>query len=759
MWHKYLDFFKHLFNIEDNYTKSNLFNPFLIFDNNYLLTRSNNYVSILKLEGIEYTSLKNENILRLHDIRKNAFKHIKEKQVISIVSKNEEENYKIEANSQNFNIFENKILRLHLDNFKKTYSTSYYIIIQTMHDRTIKKSELLNDLKDTESNILNLLTDYNIRKLSNNEVLSYYSSYLNGTKSLMQIKNNIIEDNIFQSNISFKRDYMIFENYQKNYSKWISIMLYENDTYDEELFAEINSLNANISIYQSFIKRDKIMAEMHIDDKIKNLSSFQESNQSAVDEMLEIKQYLLNDEISLFDYKISIQITDEKKEHIDKISLEIKKILEQNGYKTILETINIEATYLSNLPDYYEINPRKRILQTLSIVSLNSFNNTQNGFLSNSFGENPITKFLNTENKIYNFNLHETSLNNALGHSLIVGNSSSGKTTFICFLLGQMKKYDNIKILILDRLYGTEIFTNFYDGEYIDFEKESGMNPLQLQNNKNNRIFLIEFFKIMLNVKDDDEEEKILIEVVNKLYKTLQPNERTFKNLIELFPASERKNDITSRAMRWTNSKSNHFFYSEKDELNFDKTITSINMDKIIQNREAIPLVAKYLFHKLENLANEKNMPFVIFIDELREYLENEYFLEIITNFLIQARKLNAIIIGAIQNIDFFTENKEAKKLLGSNFASFILFPDSLVKEDYQKILNLTDNEYEFIKYNTKPREVLYKKLKGESVKLKIDLKHLKNYINVFNSDIQNRHRMKKLKKEFKKNWREQYIK
>ncbi len=759
MWHKYSELFKYLFNIEDNYTKTNIFNPFLTFENNYLLTKNNNYVSILKLEGIEYTSLPNESINRLHNVRKNAFKHIKEKQIISIISKNEEQSYETEPNSQNLNIFENQVLRLHMDNFKKTFKTSYYIIIQTMQDKTIKKSDILNDLRDTESNILNLLADYHIRKLTNNEVLSYYSTYLNGSKSLIQVKNNIIEDNIFQSNISFERDYMSFENYQKSYSKWISIMLFENDIFDEELFAEINSLNANISIYQSFVKKDKIIAEMHIDDKIKSLSNFQESNEIAVDEMLEIKQYLLNDEISLFDYKISIQITDENKEHVNIISLKIKKILEQNGYKTILESINIEATYLSNLPDYYDINPRKRTLQSLNIVSLNSFNNTQNGFLRNSFGDDPITKFLNTENKIYNFNLHETSSVNALGHSLIVGNSSSGKTTFISFLLGQMKKYNNIKILILDRLHGTEIFTNFYDGEYIDFEEDSGMNPLQLPNNKDNQIFLIEFFKIMLSVKNDDEEEKILVEVVDKLYKTLQPHERTFKNLIELFPASEKKNDITSRAMRWTSSKSNHFFYGEKDKLNFDKTITSINMDKIIQNREAIPLVSKYLFHKLENLANQKNMPFVIFIDELREYLEDPHFLEIITNFLIQARKLNAIIIGAIQNIDFFTENKEAKKLLGSNFASFILFPDSLIKEDYQSILNLTDNEFEFVKHNTNTREILFKKLKGESTKLKIDLSHIKNYINVFNSDVQNRHKMNKLKKEYKKDWREHYIK
>jgi type IV secretory pathway VirB4 component len=73
-----------------------------------------------------------------------------------------------------------------------------------------------------------------------------------------------------------------------------------------------------------------------------------------------------------------------------------------------------------------------------------TFSSDNAGLDKNSWGNEPVCKFYTDENSIYNFSFHETADKEALGNTIIIGGTGSGKTTFASFLLAQsMKKLQN----------------------------------------------------------------------------------------------------------------------------------------------------------------------------------------------------------------------------------------------------------------------------------------------------------------------------
>ena len=759
MLDNYLSFITKLFKIKDKYSNTNTFNPFFGYCDDYILLENQNILKVLILQGITYSDKDKNEIIKLFNNRQNFLKLLNENINISIIAKNENSN--INKMNKEIESHIEKIEYLHNKKFDDTYQINYYIVIEANIKHKTIFYETVNKLKSN-------FKEYEIRELGVSEMLSFYASYVNGIKTRITKSQDGLINNLSNSNIYIHNDHIEFQNPTTTiYAKFISIVIYQNDIFSIDLISILTSIQHNIEIYQNFSIKDKFKALKEVNAKINNLDKFESGNHTAQQQMAEIKDKLQAGDTSLFEYSFNIKIKSSSLEVLQELTTEVVRKMEASGYIIVVEKLNLEAIYISNMPMYHKFNVRKRTFQSDAIAMINSFKASNKGFSKNSFGDEPVTTFLTDQGKKFLFNLHNSSQSNALGHSLIVGGSNSGKTTFMCFILSQMTKYPKMKMLILDRLSGMEIFTKFYDGTYIDFQENGvSLNPLQLDDCKNNRLFILQLIKKMANSNvNDTKEEELIVEAIENMYSTLEKKDRNFKELLPLFKSSNSDNDLASRMKKWANKSSNPFFAGKTDGLKFDTKITSILMDKVITDKENAPLVSTYLFHRLKELADPENpSPSIIFIDELKEYLEDEYFLTIISELLTQARKLNMIILGAVQDIKYFTEHENAKKLIGSNWANFLLYPDSLATEQYQKTLSLSDNEFDFIKNTNERFKLLFKRVGGESDVLDISLIDLGNYLNVFNSGTAERGLLRKAIKENTKNeensekWKSDYL-
>jgi type IV secretion system protein VirB4 len=752
-------------------------NPLVKFhndNNSILVTLNKDFVQVLRLEGMEYSGLDKTKLKSYYDNRRIFFNSIDEKIIFTTFSTREmqKKNHFVTYSNKYEDMISNKWSENFTENFK---SYHYVIISSTSNDRFSDLSVFEKLIEDstkakyanvtlTSNKVLRELKEFSPTLLKDDELLTFFTTYANGKYTYQKKpKNNYIKDLICSSTLSFPddKDYMIYENNSKTYSKFVSIMLFNNEKFDSSLLEELMSSKVEFILHQSFKKVPKITAIEIILDKIKNVMSFFVSSETAIKNLYALSEEIEGSTTNLYDYSFTMQIKNDSLTLLDENVNEIQSIINRFGYQSVVETTNIEPLFFSALPGLENYNTRKRNLKTEYIASLNTFSTVSQGYSKCSWGNMPVTQFYNSHNTVFDFTFHKSPLPFESGNTVIIGGIGVGKTALMTFLIEESQKFKNLKTLILDSLQGMRVFTEFMDGNYSDFDSNVSLNPLQLPDNIENREFLKNFFKAMTQTEDKDAESiKIIDAAINSNYENLDKKDRTFFHLLSAFGIEKDENDIVSKMYNWVHGSNRRFFASEKDSLDFSRRISAFNMDTVLSNKEASGLVAIYLFHRfMKVVENSVDGCGLLFIDEIREYLENPFYAQQIAKAVFQFRKKNIAIVMAAQDHKFFQTNTYAKQILGGSLANLILFPDSTVDEDYKTTLNLTSEEFRFIKNPTGKREVLLKRIGGGSTILNVDLAPLGSYLNIFNSSTSAINLMKKCKKEDPINWREEYLK
>ncbi len=183
-------------------------------------------------------------------------------------------------------------------------------------------------------------------------------------------------------------------------------------------------------------------------------------------------------------------------------------------------------------------------------------------------------------------------------------------------------------------------------------------------------------------------------------------------------------------------------------------------MDAIIKDKTLAGLMAFYIFHKLSNNAKATNKGFFVFVDELKDYLNNEIMREKLLEAILEVRKINGSVMVATQDIGFFKEIPKGSSFI-NNMVNFLIYPtkNEQTLEDLRTMANLTGNEISFLnKTNPTERKILLKRGDYSAI-LDVNLSRLQGYLNVFSSDAGDVKNLKALKRVYgEKEWRELYI-
>ncbi|OCL81635.1 Type IV secretion system protein PtlC [Aliarcobacter thereius] len=349
-------------------------------------------------------------------------------------------------------------------------------------------------------------------------------------------------------------------------------MLFKNEKFESTLVEDLMSAKIEFSIFQSFKKIDKENSINILKDKLKNAKTFFSSSDYAVQQLNELSEEVENSKTNIFDYSFTIQVRNTNLEDLSKDVAELHSIISRYGFQLVTESTNIEPLFFSALPELENYNSRKRNLKTEDIALLNTFSTVSQGFSKCSWGNMPVTQFLNSHNTVFDFTFHKDTSENALAHTLIIGGSNSGKTTLMTFLIQESQKFRNLKSLIFDSLQGMKVFTNFIGGNYINFEGDEGevnisLNPLQLEDLIKNREFLKSFLKLMLKVdyKNPNDIEAI-DNLISNNYLNLKKEDRTFRNVWASLGAAQDSNILEKIMANWVNG-SNSKFFAEEDAL------------------------------------------------------------------------------------------------------------------------------------------------------------------------------------------------
>ncbi|RLA84659.1 MAG: hypothetical protein DRG78_00735 [Epsilonproteobacteria bacterium] len=725
---------------------------------------------VIELKGKQYNGLSSKELEEHFGTRLEIFKNLPDDIIAVTHSTRTEEVYDTYLATNN-NKYINRILKKWDSTFSTSFKTNHYIVISTanvlganivnvvdnqLNQTPTNKKKQINEVVSTLLN--GLKNDFEPMLLEKNELVSFFTSFINGKELQQNLPDNKMLDNILiESTIKFPKNenYMIYDNNQKIYSKWLSIKLFDNKEFKDELMEELMSHKANFSVYQTFQKYDKQVADKILNDKLQELESDNVDSEIAYNEIKDIKEGIKRHETSLHKYSIAIQVKNTNLAALTKNVDIIKSIIAQYGYRCFNESENIEPLYWSILPSNEELNSSKRDLISQNITALNTFTTISQGLNKCSWGNTPVVKFHTVSNTNYNFTFHNNSGKDEKGHTLLFGGTGVGKTLLFTWLAtNSMAKYKHLKVIGLDKLYGTYVWTDFMDGDYIDFADGVGFNPMQMEDTTDNKAFLKNFFIKMTGKKDAVSETRIenAIDVVFRRLKN--PADRNLKEFYNALGTKESDEDVVACMHTWVYGANKEYFGAKHDSLSFGSQINMFAMDTILSNPKVAPLISLYMLNAIKNLGT----PVLIFIDEILGYLKNEDFVNEILELLVEIRKKDGVLVMAGQDYKFFELNEVGKQLLGSSLAKTILWPEK-AKPEYQEALSLSDNQFKFITTEASKRKILVKNLDdNSSTTLNIDLKILGKDLNIFSSSSRNVQLLNELKISHPEDYKERYL-
>ncbi len=763
-----------------SYSMSEENNILGLYDEHFLLTKNENLVGILRLEGVSYTHLSTEQLQDLFTERQMALDSL-EKVVARLVVKRRKIDYKqnIQSDSQYLqailNQFENK----------EVYENQYFLVLESTHSLQgvleHKKKSFMHANRENFKDILSYkahflqetfksleiqLKNYAPKLLNSKEVLNFYAEYINGFDlPLKPLVGGYLSDSYIASSTTFEKDYFIQESFnQKTYNRLIGIKAYESE--------RITSIAVGALLYQEtpldIIFSIEPMSAHKTLSFLKERAKFSMSN-LVKNELLEYQELVKTKRLSMQKFALNILIKAPSLEDLDAQTSLILGLLFKENLVGVIETFGLKGGYFSFFPERIYLNHRLRFLTSKALACLMVFERQNLGFKANSWGNSPLSVFKNLDYSPFLFNFHnqEVSHNNAKeiarvnGHTLIIGATGSGKSTLISFLMMSALKYQNMHLLAFDRMQGLYSFTKFFKGHYHDGQSFS-INPFCLEPNLQNLEFLQSFFLSMFDLAPSRDKEALedmnaISSAIKSLYETLYPKAFSLLDFKETLKRTS-SNQLGLSLEPYLN---NPLFNALNDAFNSNAFLNVINLDAITQNPKDLGLLAYYLFYKILEESRKNDSGFLVFLDEFKSYVENDLLNTKINALITQARKANGVVVLALQDIYQLSGVKNAHSFL-SNMGTLILYPQKNARElKHHFNVPLSETEISFLE-NTPlyARQVLVKNLgNGSSNMIDVSLEGLGRYLKIFNSDSSHVNKVKALQKDYPTEWREKLLK
>ncbi|MGL2480421.1 VirB4 family type IV secretion/conjugal transfer ATPase [Helicobacter pylori] len=763
-----------------SYSMSEENNILGLYDEHFLLTKNENLVGILRLEGVSYTHLSTEQLQDLFTERQMALDSL-EKVVVRLVVKRRKIDYQqnIQSDSQYLqailNQFENK----------EVYENQYFLVLESAHSLQgvleHKKKSFMHANRENFKDILSYkahflqetfksleiqLKNYAPKLLNSKEVLNFYAEYINGFDlPLKPLVGGYLSDSYIASSITFEKDYFIQESFnQKTYNRLIGIKAYESE--------RITSIAVGALLYQEtpldIIFSIEPMSVNKTLSFLKERAKFSMSN-LVKNELLEYQELVKTKRLSMQKFALNVLVKAPSLEDLDAQTSLILGLLFKENLVGVIETFGLKGGYFSFFPERIYLNHRLRFLTSKALACLMVFERQNLGFKANSWGNSPLSVFKNLDYSPFLFNFHnqEVSHNNTKeiarvnGHTLVIGATGSGKSTLISYLMMSALKYQNMRLLAFDRMQGLYSFTEFFKGHYHDGQSFS-INPFCLEPNLQNLEFLQSFFLSMFDLAPSRDKEALedmnaISGAIKSLYETLYPKDFSLLDFKETLKRTS-SNQLGLSLEPYLN---NPLFNALNDAFNSNAFLNVINLDAITQNPKDLGLLAYYLFYKILEESRKNDSGFLVFLDEFKSYVENDLLNAKINALITQARKANGVVVLALQDIYQLSGVKNAHSFL-SNMGTLILYPQKNARElKHNFNVPLSETEISFLE-NTPlyARQVLVKNLgNGSSNMIDVSLEGLGRYLKIFNSDSSHVNKVKALQKDYPTEWREKLLK
>lgn len=735
------------------------------------LTNEDELVRVIDIQGRDYTGMDVEKSEFLFQLRKQVFEMFGSEIVVSIHSLRHKLNREVESSSFDQEIL-SKISSAWSEQFTTTFRWRHCLVLRTAQEaffdklanrtnKTVKENsinELNERLNDACDSVMQRLSEFKPRNLKGSELKSYWATLLNGKYTYVVNDDMPLAEAVAGIDLFWEEgaDHQVYVDSPERYSAWLGIKAYPSETSAKMLDA-LYQLPIEFGVYQTFSLLDKDKALRLIEERGAVTANFKKNNAIVLIELNELGNRVEAEDIKLGYHSWAVQVFGQSIEELNRSVGIIRNAIESKGVRALREKGLQEPLFWSMFPSLEHFNVRRRAVTTENVARFVSFSNAGEGFETCSFGAAPVALMKTKTKSIFSFTFHASPEPMALGNTLVIGGSGTGKTTLVSFLLGMCHKYEGFKAMCFDRLHGMEIFTRMIGGSFNDFTSKAEINPFQMPDRPENRAFLVNWLQLITN-HHDDESMGQLSGIVSQSY-LLDLKSRNLNELTLAF-GQKKKGNIREGIDKWLpNSTYGAFFNGERDALSFEKSLATFDMTLLLDMPDVLAAMADYLFHRMKQTVLHEPAPYAVFVDEFNKYIESPTFAPKMLESVSEMRKTNGVFIGAVQSAKTILQT-EIGRQMQSSIASYLLFPDPTGEEKYymEDGLGLNRSEYEWIK-TPSHREVMLKRNGGESVILQTDLSSLGKYLHVFDSASSSISKLHKTMQLSPDNWKNDFLK
>jgi len=414
-----------------------------------------------------------------------------------------------------------------------------------------------------------------------------------------------------------------------------------------------------------------------------------------------------SDRLCFGDHHMTVTVFADDLKTLELIAGEIRNIGLSSGVTLLNEKFAARAHFFAQHPGNSAARSRKANVTCVNFADFAAFHRTQLGKPGNQvpWGK-PITMFPTPELSGFWFNYHEEGSPDKEptgGHTLIFGRPGSGKSVLSAFLATQSRRCDT-RVFVFDYRMGMEMAVRANGGTYASIRagEPTGLNPLRTEIDERGQAWLSDWLSRL--VERDD--RPLNAEQVNRIQEVVRQNAnasddelRNWGDMSSLLQSVDDSGDLFDRFQEWTDGGRYGWIFgqSAEDTFSLDGDVVGFDLTDILdsESEKERMAVLSYLFRRIERVLEDRK-PTIIIIDEAWKALDNPYFAEKLSNWLVTARKQNAVVVMMTQYPSQL-ENTRTGKTIIEAVPTQVLLPNIRASESDYALLKLEHKELDLL--------------------------------------------------------------
>ncbi|MCI5851842.1 MAG: hypothetical protein MR009_09875 [Sutterellaceae bacterium] len=491
---------------------------------------------------------------------------------------------------------------------------------------------------------------------------------------------------------------------------------------------------------------------------------------SQIDAISDARDRLANGDFAIGEYSYGLAVYGETPDEADRAAEDAAEKLRDAGLLPVRSSLALPGLWLSALPGNRRYAPRVARVTSMNFAHFSPFHAPRVGKRDgNPWGEALLLLRAPSGSPFW-FSFHSTQDNEdsfgrkALGNTVVVGASGSGKTVFLNTCAAAAQKYrrgkEKLTLVFLDKDRGAEAAVSLLPrARYFRVEKgrPTGFNPFAMEPTPENSRFLIDFTEGL--VRSDGRgltsfEERELASAVRSVLGLPRATRRLAavpQCIARGATKEEVENSLSVRLSRWVgNGDLAWVFDNENDTLSLsDYENVGIDGTAFLADSAVAGPVTAYLLHRISGAMDGRR--FLLIIDEFWMWLRNPDFAAFAVDKLKTIRKLNGVAVLATQSPADVLRSPVARDVVEQSATQVFLPNPRATREDYVSGFHVTEEEFEAIRHLGESSRQMLVKQDDRSAVAGLDLSRFPEALAVLSGDARSTAIFEAAEREFRR--------